>query len=99
MPLGRTEFMTVELDVKVAAIAKKHIAQAEKRESLREGVRGIIEACSTLKQAQERLPEFVDYLPLDRSNQAMANTPAIANVVGELVKAGWPDQKKEKAKK
>ena len=71
-----------ELDV-------KNREQSEIRQKLREELTGAIAQCSTLKQAQERLPEFVKYLPADRSGERMVNLP-VANLISHLTAAGWP---------
>jgi len=47
-----------------------------------------------LKQAQERLPELVKYLPADREKTRVTNLPAVINPVAELTAAGWPKDKK-----
>lgn len=62
--------------------------QTKTRSELRQKVEGVIKACSTLKQAKERLPEFEKYLPLNRDGGGTANLPVIANVVADLSKAG-----------
>ena len=74
-------------------------AQSDTRAQLREKVAGIIGACSTLKQAAERLPEFAQYLPADRDGSGLSNLPAISGVVAELVQAGWPKDKPAPTKK
>lgn len=56
-----------------------------------------IAACFTLKQAKERLPEFVKYLPTDRDSTGTSNLPAVANLVADLVQLGWPKDKEAQA--
>lgn len=73
---------------KLVPLAEAAKTQAEKAHSLREKVRGLIEACSTRKQAAERMPEFEKYLPAEET-APLANLP-VSNVVAELVSAGWP---------
>lgn len=51
-------------------------------------LRGAIEACNTLKQLNDRFPEFKKYFPTAQT--ATANLPALANVVANLSKLGWP---------
>lgn len=55
---------------------------------LRAQVKAVINGCTTRKQAAERLPEFIKYLPEEMAPSTML--PAIANLAAELVKAGWP---------
>lgn len=69
--------------------------QTSKRAALTESLTSAIKACKTLKQAQERLPEFVKYLPAERDTHGTLNLPVVTNLVADLVKEGWP---KEKAK-
>ena len=49
----------------------------------------VISGCTTLKQAQERLPEFVKYLP-QPERKATPNLPSTTDVFDSLTKAGWP---------
>jgi hypothetical protein len=51
----------------------------------------IVEGCSTLKQLQTLLPEFVDYMPTEAA--PTKNLPAVANMVSDLSKLGWPKGK------
>jgi hypothetical protein len=51
-------------------------------------LRAIVEGCSTLKQLQTLLPEFVDYMPTEAA--PTKNLPAVANMVSDLSKLGWP---------
>lgn len=73
--------------------------QTDALTQLREKVAGVIGACTTLKQAIERLPEFTQYLPANRDESGLANLPVISNVVAELVQAGWPKDKQSASKK
>ena len=69
------------------------VAEQSARHDLRGKVEAMIAGCSTLKQAELALPEFKDYLPKERT--ASRNMPVIATTVADLVKAGWPKDKKE----
>lgn len=69
------------------------IAEQQAHRDLRRKVEAMIAGCSTLKQAELALPEFKDYLPKERT--ASRNMPVIATTVADLVKAGWPKDKKE----
>lgn len=57
------------------------------RKALEDKVSAAIFACSTLKVAQERMPEFMKYLP----EEAYKGTflPSIANMTADLLTAGW----------
>ena len=67
-------------------------AQLNARSALKCKVTGMIETCTTLKTAQERLPEFITYLPADRDGTGVTNLP-VANTVTALMEAGWPKKK------
>lgn len=47
-----------------------------------------IMACTTLKQLAATFPEFEKYMPTEQ--QPTKNLPALANVVADLSKLGWP---------
>ena len=78
---------------KLQALADANNAQRDVLRSLEIKVKNSIGACSTLKQAKERLPEFEKYLPTDRDGKVTPNLPALANLVTDLVAAGWPKGK------
>lgn len=74
-------------------LRKAWAKQNDSRKSLRAKIRAVAYHCTTRKQLAEAFPEFERYLPADES-QAMQNLPALANVVSDFVKAGWPKDKK-----
>ena len=88
VPGGKVKLTSAQTDNLRDLYAKRQDQGAARRE-LREKVSGVIYACNTLKQAEARLPEFIKYLPKD-TESVTANLPAVANVVAELTKAGWP---------
>lgn len=92
------DFATPELKAQLHELAAKKDEQRKAREALENKVEAVISTCSTLKQAHEQVPEFAKYLPEDRDATGTANLPAIANVVAELTKAGWPKGKKKGGK-
>ena len=47
-----------------------------------------IKGCRTLAQLKKIFPEFEKYLPTEQ--QPTKNLPALANVVADLAKLGWP---------
>ena len=51
-------------------------------------VSAALEACTTLKQLQERLPEFVKYAPAEVTKST--NTLVVQSPVNELKALGWP---------
>lgn len=70
-------------------LSEKAGEQSTQRSDLESKVRGLIESCTTLKTATERLPEFVKYLPADRDGGGITSLP-VANTVADLMNAGWP---------
>lgn len=77
----------------IKAMAASASAQEKQRDELKSKLRACIYACSTAKQARERMPEFAGYLPPD-DDAPIRTLPVVANVVADLVKAGWPKDKK-----
>ena len=71
-------------------LVDQYKAQKAQREALKERSQAVITGCTTLKTAKERLPEFEKYLPQDREGSKTPNLPAIANIVADLTKLGWP---------
>lgn len=65
-------------------------AQADSRRKLKSKLEGAIGGCNTLKAALDRLPEFAKYLPQERDGFSTLNLPAVANLVTDLMQAGWP---------
>lgn len=82
----------------IEKMAKDHAAQEAARGELEAKTKAAIYACTTVKQAHERLPEFAKYLPsLDAAVDR--TVPVIANLVADLTAAGWPKGKKPVARK
>jgi hypothetical protein len=77
-----------EDQAKMDAILDAAERQIKDRNALKEKITGVIEGCTTLKSAKERLPEFEKYLP--KEAEKTANLPAISNLVADLAKMGWP---------
>ena len=67
--------------------------QERQRSDLEAKVTAAINACSTRKQAVERMPEFEKYLPPAIGDTQSKYLPAIANLVSDLAAAGWPKDK------
>lgn len=76
-------------DDDIHAWAKLHDTQSEMRSELESKVRAVAYSCTTREALLKQLPEFQKYLPIDAPKSA--TLPAIANLVSDLVKAGWPD--------
>lgn len=76
-----------------ALIAKKK-AQDATRDALKSKLTAAANAVSTVKQLAEMLPEFAKYLPQDIQS-ANRTLPAVANIVADFTKAGWPKDKRQ----
>ena len=85
--------VTGEIYTEIIALSRKAEAQTTKRTDLVQKLRGAINGCTTLKQALEILPEFAKYLPQERDGKAIRSMPVIANLVADLMQAGWPKDK------
>ena len=73
---------------KIDEMCKKYIAEDRAITDAKRALKGAIEACSTYKQLMTRLPEFEKYYP--KPDAKSSNLPALANVVADLSKLGWP---------
>lgn len=68
-------------------------AQKQIQNDLRTKLRSVAYHCTTVKALADAFPEFARYLPKDEI-EATRNLPALANVVTDFMKAGWPKDKK-----
>ena len=75
-------------DKAVEEILKPYKTEDEARYATKRKLQGIVEGCSTLKQLQTLLPEFKQYMPTEAA--PTKNLPAVANVMADLSKLGWP---------
>lgn len=82
----RTEFIVGDADVNKAMIPFK--AQKEAKDSAQSKLSAAINGCSTLAQLKKLLPEFISYFPSE--TEPTKNLPAVANMVADLSKLGWP---------
>lgn len=73
----------------VRRLSKLHDEQNAARRELELKLKSVALGCTTKKRLEESLPEFKKYLPADEA-EACRSLPAIANVVSDFVKAGWP---------
>ena len=87
------EYSEVKTHPEVKKLNELHEAQRKVHRELELKLTGAIAGCTTRKQAVDALPEFEKYLPED-TVAAMRSLPAIANVVTDFVKAGWPKTQK-----
>jgi hypothetical protein len=63
--------------------------QMEQMNALKTKLQAAADAVTTRKALVDLLPEFEKYLPADEA-KAVATLPAVANVLSDFVKAGWP---------
>lgn len=77
----------------VKPICKAWVEQDKTHKELRAKLRSVAYHCTSRNQLAEAFPEFAHYLPAVEAD-ATRNLPALANVVTDFVKAGWPKGKK-----
>lgn len=80
------DFIVGDADYK--EVFKPYKAQQEERDNARRKLSYAVNSCSTLKQLKERMPEFITYFPTEE--EPTKNLPALANMVADLSKLGWP---------
>lgn len=74
----------------IAKLVKQYETEDEAHYAAKRKLDGIVEGCSTLAQLKKLLPEFTSYFPSETA--PTKNLPAVANMVAELSKLGWPKQ-------
>jgi hypothetical protein len=79
--------------VRLVEMVKAKVAADAELKRLRVMLEGVAASKSTSKGLAEALPEFAKYLPPDQPATSRT-VPALANVVSEFSKAGWPAGKK-----
>lgn len=62
--------------------------QAQARDDARRKLAYAVNGCNTLAQLKKLLPEFISYFPSE--TEPTKNLPAVANMVADLSKLGWP---------
>jgi len=77
---------------KVAELSEKAQKTRTTIAELQDKLESVAKSCNTRKQLAELLPEFEKYLPAD-TPAGSRSVPAIANLVTEFTKAGWPKAK------
>jgi len=74
---------------KLDELVKPYKDEDEAISAARCKLRGAIEGCNTRKALMTRLPEFEKYYPAEEAPMSK-NLPALANVMADLSKLGWP---------
>lgn len=75
-------------DAQIKEITEPYKLQEEERSALHRKLTGAFEGINTLKQALTAFPEFKKYYPTEM--EPTKNLPALANVMADLTKLGWP---------
>jgi hypothetical protein len=75
-------------DKQIEDLCKKYKQEEEAFFQTERNLKNAIESCTTMKQLNDRLPEFKKYFPT--VEKPVANLPALSNVVADLSKLGWP---------
>lgn len=86
---GSREITIGDVDLKhIDALLDVYRREDDKRYEAYTNLKAAINGCSTLAQLKKLLPEFDKYFPTEA--QPTKNLPALANVVADLSKLGWP---------
>lgn len=75
-------------DEQIKEIVAPYKKQEDEYHKARNRLECAFEGITTLKQAEATFPEFKKYYPTEE--QPTKNLPALANVVADLSKLGWP---------
>jgi len=73
---------------KLKEILRPYQVEDDKYHEAKRNLTNAIMACTTLKALETTFPEFKKYFPTE--TQPTKNLPALANVVADLSKLGWP---------
>lgn len=94
VPCGGNDFkLTNDAAKKFSDLKEQSEAQEKRNRELTQKLHAVAYSVTTRKALVDALPEFEKYLPADDA-AACRTLPAIANVVSEFVKAGWPKDQK-----
>jgi hypothetical protein len=75
-------------DADYAKVIEPFKARKQKRDDAHNKLHGAVMGCSTRAQLNKLLPEFSAYFPTEST--PTKNLPAVANMVADLTKLGWP---------
>jgi len=85
----RQEHLPVKDQVAIQKIKDLKDAQDTQRKDLETKLKAAAYGCTTSKALLELLPEFGKYLPAEEE-KTCRTLPAVANLMADLSKAGWP---------
>lgn len=77
--------------IELTRLKKLDQEQQALHNELRQKVRNILNGVSTTQAFAKALPEFEKYVP--KEDEKAKNLPALANLVSDFIKAGWPKSK------
>jgi hypothetical protein len=83
----------------VKTLEQAYFAQKKARDTLQAKLDGVLASIRTRSRLIELFPEFEKYAPADVVVDKSAHLPAIANLVTDLMDAGWPKGKPKPTKK
>lgn len=89
VPMPEEQSFPAHVNEEMVRILTLQSAQAEARTLLRQKIEAAAASVTTRKALAELLPEFEKYLPAD-DRTATLNLPAVANIMADFIKAGWP---------
>lgn len=75
----------------IAELVKPYEAEDNSHADTKRKLNAAINGCNTLAQLKKLLPEFISYFPSE--TEPTKNLPAVANMVADLSKLGWPKKK------
>lgn len=81
----------IAADSSIKILVDQHSAQNVARNELEVKLTGIANSVNTSQALIKLLPEFEKYLPAEAAKTT--NLPAISNMVGDFIRAGWPKNK------
>lgn len=97
-----SHYGTAKLDeatrAKIQELDDLNAAQRRSRANLRTKLEGVLASVTTREALVKALPEFEKYAPTE-TDPLSRSVPALANVVSDFVKAGWPKDKPKPADK
>ena len=78
-----------DVEMQLRTLHKASEKQGRERYELKNKLMSVALGCTTRKSLLAALPEFEKYLPAEEA-PISRNVPALANVVTDFIKAGWP---------
>lgn len=76
----------------IKTICEPYFAQHKRQREVMQQLSYTLKGINTLAQAKKLLPEFISYFPTEE--EPTKNLPAVANLVADLSKLGWPKSAK-----